>query len=71
MAAAILLTAAVYAAMGALFGIAFAWRGIDRIDPAAHGAPWTFRLLMLPGVIALWPMLALRWQKAARTRERA
>lgn len=71
MAVAILLTSALYAAIGALFGIAFAWRGIDRVDPTAHGAPWTFRLLILLGVIALWPMLALRWQRAIRTRARA
>ena len=62
---------ALYAAIGALFGIMFVWRGVNRIDPAAHDARWTFRLLILPGAIALWPMLALRWQRAARTRDRS
>lgn len=67
MAVAILSAFAVYATIGALFGIMFVWRGINRTDPAAHGARWTFRLLILPGVIALWPMLTLRWRRAVRT----
>jgi len=71
MAVAILSAFAAYATIGALFGLMFVWRGVNRIDPAAHGARWTFRLLILPGVIALWPMLAFLWQKAARTRDRA
>ncbi|HMQ16901.1 MAG TPA: hypothetical protein PKC49_13095 [Phycisphaerae bacterium] len=71
MAVAILLIFALYAAIGALFGILFVWRGVNRIDAAANGAPWPFRLLILPGVIALWPMLALRWHRAMRTRDQA
>lgn len=70
MAVAILLTFALYAAIGTLFGVLFVWRGVDRIDAAANGAPWPFRLLILPGVVALWPMLALRWHRAIRTRDR-
>lgn len=71
MAVVILEILALYFAIGTLFGVVFAWRGVSRIDSAANGAPWTFRLLILPGVIALWPMLAFRWQMAARTRDRA
>jgi hypothetical protein len=68
MAEVILLFISVYAASGAVFGILFVWRGIGCIDATTHGAPWTFRLLILPGVIALWPLLALRWQRAVRRR---
>lgn len=71
MAIAILSAFAVYATIGSLFGIMFVWRRVNRIDAAAHGARWTFRLLILPGVIALWPMLAFRWKRAARPRDRA
>jgi hypothetical protein len=71
MAVAILLTFALYAAIGALFGVLFVWRGVNRIDAAANGAPWPFRLLILPGVLALWPVLALRWHRAIRTRNLA
>lgn len=53
-----------YAALGLLFAVAFALRGAARIDPdAAHGT-WGFRLLILPGAAALWPLLALRWMRA-------
>jgi len=51
----------VYAALGFLFALAFVSRGIGRIDPAAQGAPWTFRLLVFPATVALWPLLARRW----------
>lgn len=70
MAFAILFIVCLYAAIGALFSVFFLLRGIDRIDPAAHGAPWTFRLLILPGVVAMWPLLAQRWRRAARAEHR-
>ena len=50
-----------YLTVGLLFGIPFVWRGVHRIDPAAPGSTWGFRLIILPGVVALWPLLALRW----------
>lgn len=50
-----------YAAIGVLFACAFVTFGIGRIDPATKGAPVTFRLLILPGVAALWPLLLKRW----------
>jgi hypothetical protein len=71
MAVGILSAFALYAAIGVLFGILFAWRGVNQLDPAALGAPWTFRLLIFPGVVALWPMLARRWHRSVRTRGRA
>jgi hypothetical protein len=61
----ILWSLAAYALAGLLFAIPFLARGLSRIDPAAHGAHWAFRLLITPGVIALWPILALRWLAAA------
>jgi len=57
----ILLVLVTYAAAGLIFAVAFVSRGIGRIDPAARGAPWTFRMLMIPGSAALWPMLLARW----------
>lgn len=50
-----------YLAFGALFGVAFVVRGARRIDPRAAGGSWGFRLAILPGVAALWPILARRW----------
>jgi hypothetical protein len=53
-----------YLALGLVFGLAFVTRGITRVDAAAEGSGWRFRLLVLPGVAALWPLLAVRWMRA-------
>lgn len=53
--------AGVYLAVGALFAVAFALRGCQRIDPAAATGTWGFRVLILPGAAALWPLLLRRW----------
>ncbi len=50
-----------YVALGLLFGVAFVVRGAARIDPGARDAPLSFKLLILPASIALWPLLARRW----------
>ena len=52
---------ALYAAAGLLFALLFVTFGVARIDAAAKGADLGFRLLILPGVAALWPWLAWRW----------
>ena len=52
---------AAHAALGLLFAPLFVLRGVGRIDPSARGASWGFRLLILPGVVALWPYLLRRW----------
>lgn len=50
-----------YAAMGFVFAIAFLDRGVSRVDGQAAGASLGFRLIILPGVMALWPFLLRRW----------
>jgi hypothetical protein len=50
-----------YAVAGVLFAIAFLPRGIVRLDERLHGSPYAVRLLILPGVAALWPLFAWRW----------
>ena len=52
--------AAIYAAFGLLFSIWFVGVGVDRMDPAARGAGLGFRLLIISGVAALWPLLLAR-----------
>ena len=39
--------------------------GLARFDPATVGSSFFFRLLILPGLVALWPWLLI----AARRRE--
>jgi len=54
--------AGVYLALGAVFAVAFAWRGCQAIDPAAATGTWGFRVLIAPGAAALWPLLLRRWR---------
>lgn len=58
---AILNGVALYAAAGAVFAVAFLLLGITRIDNGAKGASLGFRLLLVPGLIALWPLMLIRW----------
>ena len=53
---------AVYAAIGAVTAVAFVTFGVTRVQtaPVSPGA----RILLLPGALALWPYVLLRWIKA-------
>lgn len=53
--------AGIYTVLGLLFAIAFVLFGASRIDPAAREGSLGFRLLVFPGCVALWPILARRW----------
>jgi hypothetical protein len=55
-----------YASAGVLFAIAFLARGVSRIDVHANGAGLGFRLMIFPGVSALWPFLLKRWIRAEK-----
>ena len=50
-----------YVLAGVIFALLFLPRAVVRIDPRVAGSPRTLRLLILPGVVALWPLLAWRW----------
>ncbi len=52
---------ALYAALGFLFAIAFVSAGAKRVDPQTVGSGIAFRLLIIPGVAAFWPVLLRRW----------
>ncbi len=54
-----------YAALGVAFAVPFLARGIGRLDSGAHGSGWGFRLIVLPGVVAFWPLLLRRWLAGA------
>jgi len=59
----IVVIGAAYAGVGLVFAAAFVTVGAGRIDPSARRAPVGFRLLILPGTVALWPLLALHWMR--------
>ena len=64
-AAVFLLLLGAYLACGLVFAIPFALVGVKQIDPhAAHGS-WGFRLLVIPGTMAFWPLLLRRWLGSA------
>ncbi len=67
MAAIIIDAAEVYLALGAVVAAAFLVWGIDRVDPSANGA-YAFRPLLIPGIVLLWPLVALRWVVLERAR---
>lgn len=58
---AILWAAAVYGGVGICFAIAFVARGLQIIDPVAQHAGIAFRIALIPGAAALWPLLLRRW----------
>lgn len=62
----ILLAAATYAVLGAVFGVLFVTAVVGRVDHAAVGASWSFRLLIWPGAAALWPLMLVKWARATR-----
>ncbi len=56
-----LLIAAGYLGVGLVVAVLFLLLGISRADHAANGAKWPFRLIVLPGLILLWPIILGRW----------
>jgi hypothetical protein len=56
----IVMVAQAYAAVGAAIAAVFLLFGIDRIDPAARGT-FSFRPLLVPGLLLLWPFVIVRW----------
>jgi hypothetical protein len=50
-----------YAAAGLIFAVAFLTLGASRVDPHLAGSPLPVRVLILPGVVIFWPLLARRW----------
>ena len=56
-----------YAAVGAAIGVAFAIFGIGQLLPHVSATPGA-RLILLPGMVALWPLVLGRWLKSRRAR---
>lgn len=49
----------IYAVIGLFVGLIYIFGGAGRIDPAAKGKglPFRVRLLILPGIAGLWPLM--------------
>jgi hypothetical protein len=50
-----------YLALGLVFASWFVSRGIKELDEQTAGASIWFRLIIIPGALALWPWLLRRW----------
>lgn len=46
-----------YLFLGSLFAIYFSFYKIRKVDSAAVHAPIGFKLIILPGLILLWPLI--------------
>ncbi len=57
---------AIYGGTGAVFAAAFVTFGIHRVDRSAEHSSAGFRLIVAPGVAALWPLLLARWIRSTR-----
>lgn len=62
----ILNVAGVYAGIGVLFALAFVLVGVSRVDHAARESGFLFRLLIVPGAAALWPLMLWKWIRAGQ-----
>ena len=55
---------AAYATAGVVFAAVFVAIGVQKVDRVAEHAPLGFRMIILPGVAALWPLLLARWARS-------
>lgn len=56
----VLYCAFIYFIIGVLFSIPFVSRFIEVIDEGVKGSHWTFKMIILPGCVALWPLLLVK-----------
>ena len=56
-----------YFGIGFVFACLFVSFGVSKIDPAAKGMALKVRLLILPGVMLLWPLMLIKWATQKET----
>lgn len=57
-----------YILTGAVFAIVFFLRGIYVVDESTKDGSIGFKVIIIPGVIMLWPALLRRWKNALKTK---
>ncbi len=60
---AVLIIVLIYLLLGVLFVIPFLMKGLTKVDEGAHGGTIGFKIIIIPGVIVLWPVLLKKWMK--------
>ena len=56
---------AAYALAVVCFSVPFVWKGAGAIDSAAQRGTWGFRVFIFSGAAALWPLMLVKWRRAA------
>jgi hypothetical protein len=59
----VLLVVTFYAAVGIVIAAAFLTFGVTRVLPAPAAVTLGARIMLFPGVVALWPYVLIRWLK--------
>jgi hypothetical protein len=59
----VLIIVAIYLLLGVLFVFPFLMKGLTKVDEGAHGGTIGFKIIIIPGVIVLWPVLLRKWIK--------
>lgn len=68
---ALLIGIGLYLLAGLVVGGLGLLRMAPRGDPALHASGRSVRLLLFPGAVAVWPLAAWRWSRAAQATDRA
>jgi hypothetical protein len=55
-----------YAGLGLTFAVPFVCLGVQSVDSEAQGSGIAFRLLIMPGLTAFWPMFLYRWMRGVK-----
>jgi hypothetical protein len=57
---------AVYALIGAAIALAFLTWGVARVLGPGESVSLPARFLLFPGTLVFWPLILVRWLRAAR-----
>jgi hypothetical protein len=71
MIAALAYALALYGLLGVGVALLFVCAGVTRVLPQPATVTIPARLLLFPGAVVLWPVVARRWLQAARGKGRA
>lgn len=57
--------------LGLVAAAALWWRGLAQLDPTTHSGGLGFKLVLLPGMVLLWPLLLWFWFTGSRPTDRS
>lgn len=57
----ILALAGLYVSLGVFVALGVLLGGLGKIDHAVSESTWGFKMLVVPGLAALWPLMLMRW----------